>query len=110
MYYNNTMLNKHFRNGFLRIAILYLLSKEDMYGYDLISKIGELFEVKAGSLYPVLYKLADEDLVETYLQESNEGGARKYYKLNAKGKKTFQKEAKEWNDLVSKYQEFISNN
>jgi PadR family transcriptional regulator PadR len=101
------MLNKQFRNAFLRVGILHLLSKNDMYGYDLVAKIGDFFEVTSGSVYPILYKLSDEELVETYLQESSEGGARKYYKLNKKGIKTFKEELKEWNGLIGKYQKFI---
>jgi DNA-binding PadR family transcriptional regulator len=48
-------------------------------------------------------------LVETYLQESREGGARKYYKLNQKGKQAVKKESKEWERLIKKYQQFLQN-
>jgi len=102
-------MNKQFRNAFLRLAILSILQDKDIYGYDLVKQIGENFDITAGTLYPILYKLTDENLVETYLQESREGGARKYYKLNQKGKQAVKKESKEWERLIKKYQQFLQN-
>jgi len=100
-------VNKQFRNAFLRLAILMILQKKDIYGYDLIKQIGENFDITPGALYPILYKLTDDNLVETYLQESSEGGVRKYYKLNQKGKDAAKQELEDWENLIKKYQKFL---
>lgn len=100
-------MNSQFKKGFLRLAVLLFLKSQDSYGYDLVRQVGEIFNTPAGTIYPILYKLADDELVDTYLQESNEGGVRKYYKLNQTGKDTLQKELEEWKTFSTAYQEFV---
>lgn len=100
-------MNSQFKKGFLRLAVLLFLKKQDSYGYDLVRQVGDVFNTPAGTIYPILYKLTDDDLVDTYLQESNEGGVRKYYKLNQKGLEILEKEFKEWDKFTTSYQSFV---
>ena len=100
-------MNSQFKKGFLRLAVLLFLKRQDSYGYDLVRQVGEIFNTPAGTIYPILYKLTDDELVDTYLQESNEGGVRKYYRLNQNGLDTLQKEFAEWQAFSKLYQEFV---
>ena len=49
------------KRGTLEMVLLKLISEKQMYGYELISSLeargGELFQLKEGTLYPVLYRL-----------------------------------------------------
>ena len=53
-----------FKKNSVEMLVLYLLSKEDSHGYDLVQKIKEkskgLLSVQLTSLYPVLYRLSDD--------------------------------------------------
>lgn len=52
--------------------VLKLISEDKTYGYELIAKIDResqgLFKMKEGTLYPILYKLEDEGLIQSEWQ------------------------------------------
>ena len=60
------MLNKSLIQGSLSMLILRLLDEKDMYGYEMIetlrSRSENVFELKAGSLYPLLHTLEANNL------------------------------------------------
>lgn len=76
--------------GTLSTIILKLLAENGkMYGYQITQKVKEISDgailVKEGSLYPALFKLKEEGLVDT--EEENIGKrVRRYYILTAEGK------------------------
>lgn len=83
------------------MCVLVLLGEKDRYGYELVQDISHRFEISEGSIYPLLRRLRDEECVSTYLQESAEGPARKYYSLTVKGENVR-------DNLVIEWQEFIT--
>ena len=72
-----------------QLLILSLLSGRDMYGYEMIVELARrsqnVFEMKEGTLYPVLHGLEKERYVEAYEQTAPTGRVRKYYRLTKKG-------------------------
>ena len=60
---------RQMKKGVLDMLVLKLLNKEQKYGYQLIyelkEKSGELFILKEGTLYPILYRLEDDGLVQS---------------------------------------------
>jgi PadR family transcriptional regulator, regulatory protein PadR len=77
------MNNTEMKKGISELLVLTVLSKNECYGYEIISVIKNCgMEISEGSLYSILGKLVNEKLVQTRLEESNQGGIRKYYKLN----------------------------
>ena len=101
-------MNTQFRKGVLEICVLTLISKKDMYGYEIVQNISKVIEVNEGTIYPILRRLTKEGYFETYILESNEGPARKYYKLTAEGKNNLKKLTKEWNDFVIAVNTFLN--
>ena len=101
-------MNTQFRKGVLEICVLTLISKKDMYGYEIVQNISKVMEVNEGTIYPILRRLTKEGYFETYILESNEGPARKYYKLTAEGKNNLNKLIKEWNDFVIAVNTFLN--
>lgn len=83
---------KQLRKGVLELAILGSLYHESHYGYSLIKSIsGEGgIEITEGTIYPILGRLAKEELVRSEWMESKQGPPRKYYSLTEKGKETFE--------------------
>lgn len=57
-------IEKSLVSGSMTMLILKLLSEKDMYGYEMIghstSKSQNVFEMKAGTLYPLLHSLEDK--------------------------------------------------
>ena len=83
-----------------QLLVLSLLAGEDMYGYQMIVELARrsdrTFEMKEGTLYPVLHGLEREGLVEAYQQEAPTGRMRKYYHLTRKGGAALKTEAEDW--------------
>lgn len=83
-----------------QLLVLSLLAGEDMYGYQMIVELARrsdrTFEMKEGTLYPVLHGLEWEGLVEAYQQEAPTGRMRKYYHLTRKGGAALKTEAEAW--------------
>lgn len=95
---------RQMKKGVLDMLILKLLQKEQKYGYQLISELreksGELFLLKEGTLYPILYRLEDDGLVESSWSALNgKKVARKYYRITEKGMASLSEITNIWNGM-----------
>lgn len=84
------MYSKELIRGTLKPIILKLLSEHGrMYGYEICQKVKELTDseilIKEGSLYPALYKLKAEGLLQVESIEVD-NRTRQYYALTDKSK------------------------
>ena len=74
-------INKELMKGSTSILILTLLKSEDMYGYQITQELerrsDSTFEMKEGTLYPMLHALEKEGAVESYWYDTDEGRRRK---------------------------------
>lgn len=77
------------RKGLLDFCILRALKDGEWYGYALVKALVAIpgIGVAEGSIYPLLSRLKKQGLVNTRLEESNEGPARKYYNLTLNGRR-----------------------
>lgn len=92
-------IDKSLIQGSLSMLILRLLEEKDMYGYEMIEtlrgKSNQVFELKAGSLYPLLHSLEEKKLVTSYEDDSS-CKTRKYYHLTGEGKRFLKEKREEW--------------
>ena len=83
-------VNKNMVSGNTAMLILKLISEKDMYGYEMIDTLSKrsdnVFELKVGTLYPLLHSMVQSGYLESYNQEAN-GKLRKYYRITPNGKK-----------------------
>ena len=90
-------------SGSMGMMILRLLTEKDMYGYEMIDTLKKrsenVFELKAGTLYPLLHGLEEKELVKSYEQEAS-GKTRKYYSITREGKKQLRAKEKEWKEYA----------
>lgn len=100
-------MNIQYKKGVLELCVLTLLTRRDHYGYELVEAISKSIEISEGSIYPLLRRLSDADLVETYLQESNVGPPRKYYRLTKKGRQSQQQQFRQWVDFSRSMKTFL---
>lgn len=86
-------------SGSLSMLILRLLSEKDMYGYEMIDTLRKrsenVFELKAGTLYPLLHSLEEKNFLTCYEQEFS-GKVRKYYHITKEGLRFLEKKRNEW--------------
>ncbi|WP_251391761.1 PadR family transcriptional regulator [Mediterraneibacter agrestimuris] len=87
----NEKYESQMKKGVLDMLVLELLSKQEMYGYQIISELsersGQRFILKEGTLYPILYRLEDDRLVESRWSETQGRRVpRKYYAITEEGR------------------------
>ncbi len=92
-------IDKSLVSGSMSMLILKLLSEKDMYGYEMIDTLRKrsenVFELKAGTLYPLLHSLEEKNYLTCYEREVA-GKIRKYYQLTKDGRKFLEKKQNEW--------------
>lgn len=94
-------MNIQFKKGVLELCVLAILNEKDCYGYELVNEISKNISMSEGTMYPLLRRLKSDGFVTTYLQESQEGPPRKYYKLTDLGEKTKDLLINEWFSFVT---------
>ena len=88
------------RKGILEFCVLYVISEKEVYTSDLIGKLKEAkMMVVEGTLYPLLTRLKNAELLEYNWVESQSGPPRKYYKLTSKGKKFLKELQTTWTEI-----------
>ncbi len=92
-------LDKSLVSGSTTMLLLRLLSEKDMYGYEMIETLRErsknVFELKAGTLYPLLHSLEEKQVLRVYEKEAG-GKIRKYYSLTKEGEGLLAEKKEEW--------------
>ncbi len=97
------------RKGILEYCILSLLSKQEAYASELISKLkSSKLLVVEGTIYPLLTRLKNEGLLKYRWEESTEGPPRKYYVITPLGESFLDELAKTWQDLVTSVAQITS--
>ena len=90
--------NSELMKGIAPAIILKLLSKQSMYGYEMIRTINELtngeFQWKEGALYPCLHKMENDGLLRSEWKIVT-GKPRKYYMLTRTGKQAVEEKVNE---------------
>ena len=79
------------------MAILFIISKQDTYGYALMKEVALHFpDTYEGTIYSVLRRLAQDDHVETYDGETSGGPKRKYFRITENGRAHLQDIMQQW--------------
>ena len=90
--------------GTLDMLILKAVSLEPLHGYGVLQRIAQIsnqgLDIAQGSLYPALYRLEHQGLLETEWGESDNGRRAKYYTLTTAGRKRLREDTASWNRLV----------
>ena len=93
------------KNSFFKLDMLLLciIAKQDCYGYEITKQIKlyshELIDIKEGTMYPILYKLQDENYISSY-EKVIERKVRVYYNIEEKGKEKLLEMINEFNNAV----------
>ena len=87
------------------MCILHTVSREEMYGYDIMKKMKVFFpEVNESTFYSILRRLNKDGATETYFGKESNGPKRKYYRITEIGRKKLEDDVDSWkriNDIVS---------
>lgn len=95
-------MDTQLKKGVLEMCILIQLSKQDMYGYEIMKIIQDVFpDVYDGSIYTILRRIKGEGYTETYMRDVPSGGpSRKYYRITAPGREYCAQVIFEWEKMT----------
>lgn len=99
------MFSKPLIGAALKPLVLSLLADGPKYGFQITYNVKILADNQVGwsnsKLYPLLHRLEQDGLVESFWKPSDSGPDRKYYKLTPAGKKALAAAKNEWNEMNS---------
>ena len=89
--------------GTLDLLILKAISLGPLHGYGVLLRIqqisGDKLQIQQGSLYPALYRLEHQGLIESEWGESDNRRRAKYYALTTTGQRRLRAEVNYWGRL-----------
>ena len=93
-------------SGATPLLVLSLLKDGDKYGYEMIEALAErsdhTFDLKEGTLYPLLHTLEKEGFIRSYTKIAPSGRERKYYTLTRSGRAQLEQKEEEWRIFSAK--------
>ena len=91
--------------GTLDVLILRALNPGELHGLGIARRIEQItrsaFEVKAGSLFPALYRMEHAGWLSSTWGESETRRRARYYQLTARGRRQLETESAEWRKVVA---------
>jgi len=87
--------------GTLDMLILKAVSLRPLHGYGVLLRInqisGDVLDIQQGSLYPALYRLETQGLINAEWGQSDNHRRAKFYSLTPAGRKRLREAAAGWN-------------
>lgn len=104
-------LKKSTLDGNVETLVMAILLDGPSYGYqivrDLNERAGGLLKMGEGTVYPVLHRLEQRELIAGRWEQKGNGRPRKYYRLTAKGRRAMADNARQWAGLVELMERFV---
>jgi len=98
-------LEREWMRGAAPLAVLTLLDRQEMYGYQLVEALergsGGLLAMGQSTVYPLLYNLEARGYVESAWREAPTGRRRKYYRATPAGRRWLDAQRSQWETLVA---------
>ncbi len=95
-------MDMQLKRGLLDVCVLAAIKNEDSYGYQIVKDIKPYVEISESTLYPILRRLENAELLSVYSVEHN-GRLRKYYHITPLGLNRIEAFKDEWNEIQSIY-------
>ena len=93
-------IKSQMRKGVLEYCILLILKNKEAYASDIIRKLQEIdLIVVEGTLYPMLTRLKNDNLLSYQWVESTQGPPRKYYTITEEGNKFLLELERAWGEF-----------
>ena len=97
-------LLQQLKKGVLEMLVLEIICQGPTYGYELMTKLkvrsGDLFALKEGTLYPILYRLEDDGMIAaSWSQGEGKCAPKKMYAATEKGQQERHHRYGVWKDF-----------
>lgn len=100
------------KKGVLELLVLETVCEGSTYGYELLTKLKDrsdsLFTLKEGTLYPILYRLEDDGLIESsWSTGTGRAAPKKMYTATPAGRLEKKRRYQIWNDFTATVDSFF---
>lgn len=99
-------MDAQLKRGILEVCVLRAIKNEDSYGYKIIKDMKPYIEMSESTLYTILKRLENQDMITVYTVEYN-SRLRKYYHITDKGKDRLSDFIEDWREIMLIYK-FVS--
>src|SRR6187401_2494607 len=98
------------RKGILEFCILSIIRRGKAYPSDIVEEMRAAnLNILEGTLYPLLTRLKNAEMLTYRWVESNSGPPRKYFSLTEKGERFYKELEATWNELANAVETITSN-
>jgi PadR family transcriptional regulator, regulatory protein PadR len=102
-------IQSQMKKGTLEFCILSIIKRGEAYPSDIVEEMRAAnMQLLEGTLYPLLTRLKNADMLSYRWVESNSGPPRKYFSLTPQGEQFYKELEKTWHELVSGVQRVIN--
>lgn len=89
------------KKGVLEMCMLHIISRGDMYGYEIMKEVTGAFSgINESTVYAVLRRLHSDNFTECYFGDTSAGPRRKYYRITPLGREALKGMQKEWDETL----------
>lgn len=99
-------MDAQLKRGILEVCVLRAIKNEDSYGYKIIKDMKPYIEMSESTLYTILKRLENQEMITVYTVEYN-SRLRKYYHITDKGKNRLSDFIEDWREIMLIYK-FVS--
>jgi PadR family transcriptional regulator PadR len=108
----DSRFSQQLKKGVLEMLVLDLICRKPAYGYELLTELKDhsegFFSMKEGTLYPILYRLEDDGLIESvWSSGSGRAAPKKTYAATAAGRQENARRQKIWSSFTCAVHDFL---
>jgi len=98
------------RKGLVELCVMGALADGEAYGYQILQRLSgaEHLATTESTVYPILVRMAKEDLVDVRVAPSPAGPPRRYYRLTDAGRTRLAEMRRYWQDLTAAVDALVS--
>jgi len=96
-------LSKKTLDGNMETMLLAVLCEGPSYGYQIVQDINAkapgILKTGEGTIYPILHRLEERELIQSAWRTGETGRQRRYYRITSKGKRALADNRLQWSAL-----------
>ena len=94
-------MNAQMKRGISELSLLWMISKQEAYGYELLKKMQEVLpDQQERTTYAIIKRLHANEQIALFAKETVAGPTRNYYRITKKGEAYLAKLLSDWHDII----------
>ena len=95
-------MDAQIKKGLLDVCVQAAVSREESYGYKIVSDLAPRIEISESTLYPILRRLEQSNCLTTR-EAAHNGRLRRYYAITPQGRERVREFLNGWHEVQAIY-------